>query len=69
MDDPAIKIHQGKTIIEWDGAGYLIMHPDGTVASVATKHSAERAAVAWYRANLGDEGRKIGFGLIEWRDN
>lgn len=60
-------VRQGKTVIESDEDGFLIMHPDGSIENATTKRSAERKAKQWYQANLGDDGAKIGLGEIEWR--
>jgi hypothetical protein len=61
-------VQQGKTVVEKDDGGYLIMHPDGNIAGASTKARAEVIARRWYRANLGDHGCKMGIGEIEWRE-
>lgn len=59
-------VKQGKTVIELDDDGFLVMHPDGSVEWSATKAKAERVARNWYQTDLG-KGCKIGLGEIEWR--
>lgn len=58
---------QGRTIIEQDGAAFLVMHPDGTVQSAATKAGAQRKAETWLRAALKKSGAKAGVGEVEFR--
>lgn len=67
MNKPKIDIiKQGKTVIEEDADGFLIMHPDGTIEGCVRKDTAEKIAKEWYQENLGG-GLKIGIGEIEWK--
>jgi hypothetical protein len=59
-------IRQGKTVVERDGEGFLVMHPDGQVTFAPSRSRAEHIAKRWYEQALGS-GSKIGIGEIEWR--
>lgn len=69
MSRPCIEvIRQGKTVIQADGEGYLIMHPDGDVVGASTREKAARKARAWYRTALRGKSMAMSIGEIEWRE-
>lgn len=52
----------GKVVVEWDGAGFFVMFPDGDVRTYATAARVERAARKWFEKNT----TKASVGTIEW---
>ncbi len=58
--------HQGKIVAEFDGRGWLIMYPDGSVEGGAiSRDEVEQRAKAWFKLNINPE--VVGVGMVEYK--